>query len=84
MTEQTETPSELVDAAAMPIVACAGTPGFTSPAVPEVGVGAQPLAVAVGDFTGDLKQDFAATNKGGNVSIRLGDGAGGFTSPAVP
>ena len=63
-----------------------GTGGFTSPATPEVVVGLNPVSVAIGDFNNDGKQDFAAANFGSNnkVSIRLGDGMGGFTSPATP
>lgn len=63
-----------------------GSGGFTSPAVPEVAVGAAPHPIAVGDFNGDGFLDFATANQGtaDNVSIRLGDGSGGFTSPAVP
>jgi hypothetical protein len=62
-----------------------GSGGFTSPAVPEVGVGAFPRSVAVADFNNDGKQDIATTGFAlGYVSIRLGDGSGGFTSPAVP
>ncbi|MCP9769901.1 choice-of-anchor D domain-containing protein [Lacihabitans sp. LS3-19] len=36
-------------------------------------------SVAIGDFNGDGKQDVALST-GGNISIRLGDGLGGFTS----
>ena len=62
-----------------------GAGGFTSPATPEIPVGLSPYLVVIGDFNNDGKQDFAAANfDSGNVSIRLGDGAGGFTSPAVP
>ncbi len=62
-----------------------GSGGFTSPVMPEVSVGTNPYSVAIGDFNGDGIQDFAAANGGtNNVSIRLGDGGGGFTSPAVP
>ncbi|TAH19878.1 MAG: T9SS C-terminal target domain-containing protein [Cytophagales bacterium] len=39
-----------------------------------------PRSVAIGDFNGDGKADFAAANYGSNnVSIRLGDGMGGFS-----
>ncbi len=62
-----------------------GSGGFTSPAVPQVTVGLNPISLAVGDFNGDGIQDFAAANvSSNNVSIRLGNGSGGFTSPAVP
>jgi hypothetical protein len=62
-----------------------GSGGFTSPALPEVSVGAFPRSVAIGDFNNDGKQDIATTGFAlGSVSIRLGDGSGGFTSPAVP
>jgi hypothetical protein len=46
----------------------------------NVSVGTNPWSVAIGDFNGDGKQDFAATNvSSNNVSIRLGDGMGGFS-----
>ena len=39
----------------------------------------KPFSVAVGDFNGDGKQDLATANSGSNdVSVLLGDGAGGF------
>ena len=39
-----------------------------------------PYSVAIGDFNGDGKQDLAVANAGSNtVSIRLGDGLGGFS-----
>ncbi|MGB4990441.1 MAG: FG-GAP-like repeat-containing protein [Pyrinomonadaceae bacterium] len=61
-----------------------GADGFTSPTVAQVAVGTNPVSVAIGDFNGDGFQDFATTNFGvNNVSIRLGDGTGGFSSPAV-
>jgi len=46
----------------------------------EVSVGNNPRSVAVGDFNGDGKQDMAVTNtNNGTVSIRLGNGLGGFS-----
>ncbi|HMZ22333.1 MAG TPA: FG-GAP-like repeat-containing protein, partial [Blastocatellia bacterium] len=58
-------------------VACAN-PGFTGPTNFSAGSGTQ--ALAVGDFNGDGKLDFAtANNTAGTVSIRLGDGAGSFS-----
>jgi hypothetical protein len=48
----------------------------------NVAVGSYPRRVAIGDFNNDGNQDFATANEGsGTVSIRLGDGAGGFSGP---
>jgi hypothetical protein len=60
-----------------------GTGGFT--AAEDIGPADNPFSVAVGDFNGDGKLDVAiattsASSGRGNVSIRLGDGAGGFTA----
>lgn len=45
-------------------------------------VGSNPVSVAVGDFNRDGNQDLAVVNQGtNNVSILLGDGAGGFGAP---
>ncbi|MET0625481.1 MAG: FG-GAP-like repeat-containing protein, partial [Pyrinomonadaceae bacterium] len=47
------------------------------------GVGAGPASVAAGDFNGDGRQDLAVPNNvSSNVSVLLGDGAGGFGPPA--
>jgi CSLREA domain-containing protein len=57
--------------------ACATTPIFTS--APNLSVGS-PYGPSVGDFNNDGNQDLAiANNSSASVSIRLGDGAGGFT-----
>ena len=62
---------------------CAGASVFINAADVNAGVGSD--SVAVGDFNNDGKQDFAVANFGSNnVSIRLGNGMGGFTSPATP
>lgn len=62
-----------------------GAGGFISPSTPEIGVGAEPISLAIGDFNGDGKRDFATANGAdNNVSIRLGDGAGAFSSPLTP
>ena len=58
--------------------ACAGEPVFTNAA--NVGLGYESRLVALGDFNNDGKQDFATANYGeSTVSIRLGNGAGGFS-----
>ena len=45
-------------------------------------VGTNPISVAVGDFNRDGKQDIAVVNQGSSqVSVLLGDGAGGFGAP---
>src|SRR5262249_5385112 len=55
------------------------TPSFTPQA--PVPVGMSPSSVAMGDFNGDGRQDLAGANLGStSASIRLGDGAGGFSS----
>src|SRR5262245_57650525 len=61
---------------------CSGI-AFTQPAGSPVGVGTDPVSVAVGDFNLDGKPDLAVANQVSNtVTILLGDGMGGFTQPA--
>src|ERR1039457_168529 len=44
-------------------------------------VGTQPYSIAAADFNGDGKIDIAVANSGSNnVTVLLGNGAGGFTS----
>jgi hypothetical protein len=48
--------------------------------VATVGAQTTPRSIAVADFNGDGNQDVAISNQGSNsVSIRLGDGSGGFS-----
>jgi hypothetical protein len=56
-------------------------------AAPEVSVGQKPLTIALADLNRDGKLDFVTTLNGDNsttVSVRLGDGQGGFQAGAQP
>ena len=59
------------------------TPASGSPFI----AGADPWAIAVGDFNGDGDADLAITNQpdpiGSKVAILLGNGAGGFSAPTT-
>ena len=56
-----------------------GSGGFTQAAGSPVGAGRTPLSVAVADFNLDGMPDLAVVNaRPNNVTILLGDGAGGF------
>jgi hypothetical protein len=57
--------------------------GFTQAAGSPISVGSVPVSVAVGDFNLDGKPDLAvANNSSANVTILLGNGAGGFAPAA--
>jgi hypothetical protein len=59
-----------------------GLGGFSQAAGSPVAVGTSPGSVAIGDLNGDAKADVAVANSASNnVTILLGNGAGGF-SPA--
>src|SRR5262249_6224277 len=56
------------------------TPSFSAPR--NFNSGSNPYSVAVGDFNGDGKLDLAtALRNTNNVSVLLGNGAGGFSAP---
>jgi uncharacterized protein (TIGR03437 family) len=60
-----------------------GSGGFTAAPGSPFPAGSGPQSVAVGDFNGDGKPDLAIANgTGGNVTVLLGNGAGGFTAAA--
>ncbi len=60
-----------------------GSGGFTAAPGSPFATGNVPDSVVVGDFNGDGIQDLATANFGsGNVTVLLGNGAGGFTAAA--
>ncbi len=63
-----------------------GTGGFTAAPGSPLPAGSGPVSVAVGDFNGDGKPDLAIANaRGNNITVLLGNGAGGFTAaPGSP
>jgi hypothetical protein len=67
-----------------------GTGGFTGPINSPIGplgpAGPSPKSVATADFNGDSHLDLVTGNTdevGGNVTVLLGDGSGGFVAPSV-
>jgi hypothetical protein len=64
-----------------------GTGGFTQAAgSPVASTGVGPVGIAVGDFNGDGRADFAVTNLSlisNKVTIFTGNGSGGFTTSSV-
>ncbi len=62
---------------------CLPPASFTQPAGSPVAVGTNPFSVAVGDWDGDGTRDLALANNASNdVTILLGNGAGGFIQAA--
>jgi FG-GAP-like repeat len=63
-----------------------GAGGFSAAPGSPVKVGGQPFSVALADLNGDGRTDLAvANNTSKNVSVLLGDGAGGFSAaPGSP
>ena len=63
-----------------------GAGGFTAAPGSPIPVGADPFSVAVGDFNRDGNPDLAIANANDyNVTVLLGNGAGGFTAaPGSP
>src|SRR5947209_1764719 len=56
-----------------------GLGGFNGTTNVSLGTGPDSVSIAIGNINNDGKKDFATTNYGSfNVSIRLGDGKGGF------
>jgi hypothetical protein len=65
-----------------------GLGNFVPPSAPrpaQISTTGKTTSVATGDFNRDGNLDFVATNNAANtISVRLGDGQGGFTLPAAP
>jgi len=63
-----------------------GAGGFSAAPGSPFPTGSIPFSVAVGDFNGDHKLDLVTANVGdNNVTVLLGDGAGGFSAaPGSP
>ncbi len=60
-----------------------GSGGFTEAAGSPFVAGTHPRNAAIGDFNGDGIQDLAVSNQGtNNITVLLGNGAGGFTAAA--
>ena len=60
-----------------------GAGGFTGPTTLNVGAGSLPWAITLADVDGDTNLDIVtANNDTANVSVLLGDGAGGFADAA--
>ena len=58
-----------------------GSGGFSAASGSPFAVGAVPISVAVGDFNGDGIEDLATANYSShNVTVLLGNGAGGFSA----
>ncbi len=65
----------------MTVLLGTGTGAFNAATTSPFMLGANPRGVAVGDFTGNGKQDLLAANSADdNVSVLLGNGSGGFTA----
>ncbi len=61
-----------------------GAGGFTAAAGSPFAVGATPVFLTTGDFNGDSIPDLAVSNQGSNnVTVLIGNGAGGFTPSAA-
>jgi hypothetical protein len=62
-----------------------GAGGFSPAPDSPFSVGTTPTFVAIGDLNGDGKPDLAVSNETSNdVSVLVGDGAGGFSPAPVP
>src|SRR5262245_31930159 len=60
-----------------PLTAACPTPSFVTTG--PFNVGSSPVAVAVGDFNGDLQLDMAVANQqSANISVLLATSGGGF------
>src|SRR5262249_3709543 len=62
-----------------------GGGGFSGTTANDIAVGSFPASIALADLDGDGDLDLLTANNGGNtVSLRFGDGGGGFSGPPSP
>jgi hypothetical protein len=75
-----------ISSSSMQTVNAVASSTFVTPVGSPIRVGLAPFAAVVADFNGDNKADLAVVNAaGGNVTVLLGNGSGGFApAPGSP
>ncbi len=77
----TDTSGAITDANFRLMVQAPPCTGATFASAGEVSAPQSPYSIAIGDFNNDGNQDFATNGNSHTVSIRLGNGLGGFSGP---